>query len=168
MNKETEQVVYDFIDSLGIEHTTFHHDEASTMDVCEVIEQQLGVPICKNLFLTNRQQTQFYLLMMPGDKPFKTKYISSQLGCARLSFADEGQMENLLHIKPGSVSIMGLVFDEENKVRLVIDKDLLQFSHLGCHPCLNTATMKIAVTDLLGKFLPAVHHDYTVVELPRE
>ncbi len=168
MNKETEQAVFDFIDNLGIEHTTFHHDEASTMDVCEVIEQQLGVPICKNLFLCNRQQTQYYLLMMPGDKPFKTKYISSQLGCARLSFADEGRMEELLHVKPGSVSIMGLIFDEKNCVRLVIDKDLLQYDHLGCHPCLNTATIKISLYDLLEVYLPAIHHDYTLVELPKE
>lgn len=168
MNQETENAVYALLDQIGIPYEVIHHEEAHTMEICQGIEKDLGAPICKNLFLCNRQQTDFYLLLIPGDKIFKTKYLSSQLGCARLSFAGEEYMKSLLHILPGSVSPMGLMNDTENKVRLIIDKDLLQEAFIGCHPCRNTATLKLATNDLLERFLPAVHHDFTVVELPNE
>lgn len=168
MNQETENAVYALLDQIGIPYEVIHHEEAHTMEICQGIEKDLGAPICKNLFLCNRQQTDFYLLLIPGDKVFKTKYLSSQLGCARLSFAGEEFMESLLHIHPGSVSPMGLMNDTENKVRLIIDKDLTSEPFVGCHPCRNTATLKISMKDLLEKFAPAVHHDYTIVELPIE
>ena len=148
---EVEIRTYDFLDSLGIQYETVCHEAAFTMEQCQEIEKTLGVPICKNLFLCNRQQTQFYLLMLPGDKHFKTKFLSSELGCARLSFADESKMTELLGIHPGSVSVMGLINDKELKVMLVIDNDLMKSEYLGCHPCINTATLKIKMTDLLEK-----------------
>lgn len=168
MNQKTENAVYALLDQIGVSYEVIHHEEAHTMEICQGIEKDLGAPICKNLFLCNRQQTDFYLLLIPGDKVFKTKYLSSQLGCARLSFAGAEFMESLLHIHPGSVSPMGLMNDTENKVRLIIDKDLMQEPFVGCHPCRNTATLKISMQDLLEKFAPAVHHDYTIVELPTE
>lgn len=168
MNQETENAVYALLDQIGVSYEVIHHEEAHTMEICQGIEKDLGAPICKNLFLCNRQQTDYYLLLIPGDKVFKTKYLSSQLGCARLSFAGTEFMESLLHIHPGSVSPMGLMNDTENKVRLIIDKDLMQEPFVGCHPCRNTATLKISMQDLLEKFAPAVHHDYTIVELPTE
>lgn len=168
MNQKTENAVYALLDQIGVSYEVIHHEEAHTMEICQGIEKDLGAPICKNLFLCNRQQTDFYLLLIPGDKVFKTKYLSSQLGCARLSFAGAEFMESLLHIHPGSVSPMGLMNDTENKVRLIIDKDLMQEPFVGCHPCRNTATLKISMQDLLEKFAPAVHHDYTIVVLPTE
>ena len=125
----------------------------------------LDVLICKNLFLCNRQQTNFYLLMMPGDKPFKTKDLSAQLGVSRLSFASEEHMLELLDVLPGSVSVMGLMNDPENRVRLVIDREVLEEEYVGCHPCKNTSSIKLRTSDLLEKFLPAVHHTPTVVTL---
>lgn len=168
MNQETENAVYALLDQIGVSYEVIHHEEAHTMEICQGIEKDLGAPICKNLFLCNRQQTDFYLLLIPGDKVFKTKHLSSQLGCARLSFAGAEFMESLLHIHPGSVSPMGLMNDTENKVRLIIDKDLMQEPFVGCHPCRNTASLKISMQDLLEKFAPAVHHDYTIVVLPTE
>ena len=168
MNKETETAVYELLDSIGMTYSVLHHEEAFTMEICEGIEKELGAPICKNLFLCNRQQTDFYLLLIPGKKVFKTKYLSSQLGCARLSFAGEEFMLSLLHIHPGSVSPMGLMNDTENKVRLIIDKDLMKDKEFGCHPCVNTATLRLSTQEFLSKFLPAVHHDYTIVDLPNE
>lgn len=168
MNQETEQAVYNLLDNIGMNYKVLHHEEAHNMEICESIEKELGAPICKNLFLCNRQQTDFYLLMMPGNKIFKTKYLSSQLGCARLSFAGEEFMMNLLHIKPGSVSAMGLMNDKENKVRLIIDKDLMQDKEFGCHPCVNTSTLKLNTQEFLEKFLPVVSHNYTIVDLPNE
>lgn len=156
---------YDLLDSLGIAYTRTDHEPATTMEVCTIIDDVLDVLICKNLFLCNRQQTDFYLLMMPGDKPFKTKDLSAQLGVSRLSFAGESFMEELLDLYPGSVSVMGLMNDGDNRVRLLIDEEVLQGEYVGCHPCRNTSSIKLKTADLMEKFLPAVHHTATVVKL---
>ena len=163
--EEREIRTYDLLDQLGIDYIRTDHDPATTMEVCHVIDGVLDVLICKNLFLCNRQQTNFYLLMMPGDKPFKTKELSHQLGIARLSFASEDHMQELLDVLPGSVSVMGLMNDPDNQVRLVIDREVLEEEYVGCHPCKNTSSIKLRTSDLLEKFLPAVHHTPTVVTL---
>jgi len=163
-----EKQVYDFLDSLSIPYERVDHEPAMTMEDCLIVDETLGVAMCKNLYLCNRQKTDFYLLLMPGDKPFKTKELSGQLGVSRLSFAEAEYMEKYLHITPGAVSVLGLMNDTENHVRLLIDKDLLQNAQIGCHPCVNTSSLRFALQDLTGKFLPAVHHEYTVVELTGE
>ena len=162
-----EQKCYDMLDRLGVEYAGVDHEHADTIEVCHEIESTLGAKICKNLFLTNRQQTEFYLLLMPGDKPFKTKLLSKQIGTARLSFASSEHMQELLDITPGSVSVLGLMNDG-GRVHLVIDSDLLKDEFIGCHPCINTSTLRIRTSDILEKFLPEVGHEYAVVELPWE
>lgn len=164
---EKEIRTYDLLDELGIEYERTDHEAAMTMEACEGIDKVLEVVMCKNLFLCNRQKTDFYLLAMPGDKPFKTKDLSAQIGSARLSFASEEYMEEFLDITPGSVSVLGLMNDKENRVRLLVDEEILGMEYFGCHPCINTSSMRFKTEDLLQKFLPAVHHDYTVVKLPR-
>ena len=140
-----------------------------TMEACEEIDRTLsegvekGVAICKNLFLCNRQATDFYLLLIPGDKPFKTKYLSAQIGSSRLSFAKPEYMEQYLDITPGSVSVMGLMNDKEKKVRLLIDKDLLQDEYFACHPCINTSSLRFKTSDLMEKVIPAMGHEPTMV-----
>ena len=160
-----EIATYDYLDALGIPYRRVGHDAAETMEACAEIDARLGVKMCKNLFLTNRQQTDFYLLLMPGDKPFKTKELSGQLGVARLSFGSGEQMEAMLGLLPGSVSVMGLMHDKTHAVRLLIDKDLLAAPELGCHPCINLASMAISMQDILEKFLPATGHRPTTVTL---
>ena len=160
--------VYDLLDSLGIEYVRTDHEQTDTMEACNEIDAILQVTICKNLFLCNRQKTNFYLLMMPGDKPFKTKELSSQINSARLSFASPEDMERLLDITPGSVSIMGLMNDKENKVRLLVDEDVLKGEYLGCHPCINTSSLRLKTKDAFGPVLNAMHHDMTVVTLKGE
>ena len=157
---------YDFLDKLGIEYQRIDHEAAFTMEVCEEIDKTLGATICKNLFLCNRQKTDFYLLMIPGDKTFKTKELSHQIGSARLSFASPQDMEKYLDITPGSVSIMGLMNDSENKVQLLIDEDIMKEPYFGCHPCINTSSLKFATEDLTGKIIPALGHDPITVNLP--
>lgn len=158
--------VYDLLDSLNIEYKRTDHGEANTMEACNEIDKVLDVLICKNLFLCTRTKTDYYLLMMPGDKPFKTKDITKQLGCSRLSFAGADDMEKYLDIKPGAVSIMGLMNDKENKVQLVIDRAVIEGEMLGCHPCVSTSSLKIKTDDILNKFLPAVNHEAIIVDLP--
>ena len=166
---EKEIRVYDFLDKLGVEYQRVDHEAAMTMEACEEIDRTLGdgTAICKNLFLCNRQETDFYLLLMPGDKPFKTKDLSKQINSARLSFADESYMEEFLDITPGSVSIMGLMNDTDNHVQLLMDKEVLEGESLGCHPCINTSSLKLKTKEVMEKFLPAVHHEAVIVELPR-
>ena len=168
---EKEIRVYDFLDSLGINYQRIDHEAAMTMEACEEIDRTLSegeensVAICKNLFLCNRQETEFYLLLIPGDKPFKTKYLSAQIGASRLSFAKPEYMEKYLDITPGSVSVLGLMNDHEKKVRLLIDEDVLKDEYFGCHPCINTSSLKIRMEDLTEKIIPAMGHEPTTVRL---
>ncbi len=156
--EEKEKRCYDLLDDLGVSYERIDHERTDTMEACAAVDEALGAAICKNLFLCNRQQTAFYLLMMPADKPFKTKELSAQIGSARLSFASADAMERYLNITPGSVSVLGLMNDTENAVQLLIDEDLLASDTIGCHPCVNTASLKLATADLLQVILPAVHH----------
>lgn len=164
---EKEIRTYDLLESLHVEFQRIDHEVAMTMEACAEIDEVLRAAICKNLFLCNRQETDFYLLLMPGDKKFKTKDLSAQLGVARLSFANETYMEEFLNITPGSVSVMGLMNDHEGRVQLVIDEDILREEEIGCHPCINTSSIKFRVKDLLETILPAVEHKPIIVQLPR-
>ncbi|MBO5221644.1 MAG: prolyl-tRNA synthetase associated domain-containing protein [Clostridia bacterium] len=162
---EKEIRTYDLLDTLKIPYQRIDHEPAMTMEVCAEIDKVLDATICKNLFLCNRQKTDFYLLMMPGDKPFKTKDLSAQIGSSRLSFASPEDMEKYLDITPGAVSVMGLMNDREGTVRLLIDEDILKGTLVGCHPCVNTSSIRIPTEDLIKIFLPAVKHTYTTVKL---
>ncbi len=165
MKDERELRVYNYLNTYGIPYNALSHEPANDMETCRVIEQRLGVPICKNLFLCNRQKTAFYLLMMPGDKPFKTKELSAQINSARLSFADAEDMERLLGLSPGAVSVMGLINDKENAVNLLVDEDIQKDEYIGCHPCVSTASLRLLTADVFKKFLPATGHTYTTVKL---
>ena len=160
--------VYDFLDKLGVQYQLIDHEAAMTMEACEEIDHALGdnTTICKNLFLCNRQETDFYLLLMPGDKPFKTKDLSAQIHSARLSFAKPEYMEKYLDTTPGSVSVLGLMNDSEKKVQLLIDEDVMKEPYFGCHPCINTSSLKFTTEDLMQKIIPALEHEPVTVTLP--
>ena len=165
---EREIRTYDWLDRLGIPYQRTDHDRADNMEACNRIDAVLGVVICKNLFLCNRQKTAFYLLMMPGDKKFKTKELSAQIGSARLSFADPEDMIRYLDIEPGAVSIMGLMNDHERTVHLLIDRDVLKGEFIGCHPCVCTSSLKLKTADVIERFLPSTGHSFQTVTLKGE
>lgn len=167
--QEKEIAVYDLLDSLGINYERVDHEAAFTMEACAAIDEVLApAVVCKNLFLCNAQKTKFYLLMIAEGKKFKTKEISHQINSPRLSFAPLEYMEEYLDITPGSVSVMGLMNDKENQVTLLIDEDVLSEEYFGCHPCMNTSSLRMKTEDLIKRFLPAVHHEYTIVHLEGE
>lgn len=167
--RERELAVYELLERLDISYERIDHMEANTMEACQAVNEALqGAVICKNLFLCNRQRTAFYLLMMPGDKVFKTRELSAQIGSSRLSFGEAVYMERYLHISPGSVSVMGLMHDTERRVQLLMDRDILQGEYFGCHPCMNTSSIRLRMKDLLEVFLPAVGHQPLYVELTGE
>ena len=161
-----EQRVYELLDRLAIDYQRIDHEAAMTMEACAEVDAALEAGICKNLLLCNRQCTDFYLLMMPGDKPFKTKELSKQIGSSRLSFAAAEYMEQFLDITPGSLSVLGLMNDKENRVRLLIDEDVLKGEFVGCHPCINTSSLRLKTADVVNVLLPAVGHSYQTVVLP--
>ena len=161
-----EQRVYELLDRLQIDYQRIDHEAAMTMEACAQVDAALEAGICKNLLLCNRQCTSFYLLMMPGDKPFKTKELSAQIGSSRLSFAAPEYMERFLDITPGSLSVLGLMNDKDNAVQLLIDGDLLKEEKIGMHPCINTSSLRLATRDLLEVILPAMGHSYQTVHFP--
>ena len=158
--------VYDFLDNLGISYERVDHKPAMTMEACQEIDRVMGTAMCKNLLLCNRQKTSFYLLLMPGEKIFQTKELSSQLGVSRLSFAPAEPMKEYLDITPGSLSILGLMNDTQMQVRLVIDASVLTGEHIGVHPCINTSSLKLKTADLINVIIPAMGHEPTIVNLP--
>ena len=162
---EKEIRVYDFLDGLGVEYRRIDHEPAMTMEICAEIDKVLDATICKNLLLCNRQKTDFYLLMLPGDKVFKTKDLSAQIGSSRLSFAEPCFMEEFLDITPGSVSVMGLMNDHNHRVKLLMDEDVKAGEYFGCHPCINTSSLRIRTRDLMEKIIPALEHEPTFVKL---
>ena len=162
---EKEIRSYDLLDSLGVEYDRVDHAPAMTMEDCKEIDEILQSMVCKNLFLCNRQETAFYLLMIPDTKVFHTKDLSAQIGSARLSFAKPEYMEKFLDITPGSVSVLGLMNDTEHQVKLLIDEDVLDSEYFGCHPCINTSSLRFRTADLVEKILPAMEHDFVKVKL---
>ena len=164
---EKEIRCYDLLDALAVPYQRIDHEEANTMEACAEIDRVLDATICKNLLLCNRQCTTFYLLMIPGDKVFKTSELSKKIGSSRLSFAAPEYMLQFLDITPGSVSVLGLMNDKENRVQLLIDEDVLKGEFFGCHPCINTSSLRLKTVDLMEKILPAMHHEPRIVALTR-
>ena len=158
--------VYDLLDELGVAYQRIDHEAAMTMEACAAIDEVLDATICKNLLLCNRQCTSFYLLMLPGNKTFKTSVLSKQIGSSRLSFASAEYMEKFLDITPGSLSILGLMNDKEKQVHLLIDEDVLKGEFIGCHPCINTSSLRLRTRDLMEKIIPAMGHEPRIVTLP--
>ena len=157
--------VYDFLDALDIQYQRVDHEAAMTLEACRGVDAALEATMCQNLMLCNRQCTDFYILLLPGDKKFKTSVLSKQIGSSRLSFADGQYMEQFLDITPGSLSVLGLMNDKDNRVRLLIDEELLDADFIGCHPCINTSSVRLAIPDLMQILLPALHHEPTLVTL---
>ena len=162
---EKEIRVYDFLDSLGIEYFRLDHAPAfgSEEELCREIEESLGARICKNLFLANRQRTKFYMLMIPDHKVFRSSDISKQAGSSRLHFAESEYMEELIDCSSGSASVMGLMNDTEHRVQLLVDEDVLNSEYVGCHPCINTSSLRIRSGDIFDKFVKATGHDFITV-----
>lgn len=166
--EEKEIRVYDMLDELGVSYQRVDHEAAFTMEACEEIDKVLQAMTCKNLFLCNRQKTKYYLLLIPGDKVFKTKELSKQIGSARLSFGSPEAMEEMLGVTPGSATIMGLMNDPEHKVQLLVDEDVLKEEEFGCHPCVNTSSLRLKTADVFGKVLEHFGHEMVKVHLVGE
>ena len=166
--EQREIRVYDYLDSLGIEYFRVDHDSVFSDNQCEAVEKVLDNVICKNIFLCNKQKTAYYMLVMPAHKRFNTSKVSHLLNSSRLSFGTAEDMLELLDVTPGSVSIMALMNDKNNRVQLVIDDELLDHTDFGCHPCKNTSSLRLKRTDVFDKFLKSVNHTPIFLNLREE
>lgn len=162
---QKEMDSYLFLEKNGVDYIRAEHEEAATIELCEQIEEVIDAKICKNLLLCNRQQTKFYMLLIPGDMVFKTKYLSAQINSSRLSFASGEQMEKMLNVTPGSLTVLSLMYDKGKEIELLIEKNIFNEEFFGCHPCVNTASVRFSTDDLKNKVLPALEHEYIVVDL---
>lgn len=160
-----ESAAFDLLDTLGMDYDRVSHDAAFNMELCADVSAVLGVSVCKNLFLCNRQKTSFYLLCMPPDKPFHTKDLSTQINSSRLSFAPEDSLWELLHCHPGSATVLGLANDTEHRVQLLLDREVYDAPYMSCHPCICTSTLKPKTSDVLTRLLPHTGHTPIVVDL---
>ena len=160
-----EQATYALLEELSIPYTRVDHDEAATMEDCAAIGQVLGVDICKNLVLTPRNRSAFYLLCLPGDKHFLTKDFSKQIGSSRLSFATAEDMQELLGVQPGSASVLALMNDKAHRITLALDRQVVESEYFGCHPCRNTSSLRLKTADVLEIFLKHTGHEPVIVEL---
>jgi Ala-tRNA(Pro) deacylase len=162
---DKENDAYDFLENAGVEFSRVDHAPVDTIEECAAVKALLGLGLCKNLFLCNYQRTKYYMLVMHGEKKFSTAVVSKQIASSRLSFAPKEDMQSMLNLTPGSVTVLGLMYDKENRVRLLIDEDILNDEYFGCHPMINTSSVKFSTKDLKEKVLPALAHEYTVVRV---
>ena len=160
-----EERVYDLLERLGVPFERVDHDAVGTIEGCAEIEKLLDIEICKNLFLRNSKGNQYYLLMLPGGKHLVTKDLAKKIGSTRLSFGTPEKMEEYLDITPGSVSVLGLMNDHGNNIQFLVDNDIKKWEYFGCHPCINTSSLKIKTADLFSKILPAVGHEPVFVDI---
>lgn len=160
---DIEEKTYNFLSELGISFECIEHSPAETIAICHQIEEKLGARICKNLFLKNSAQTQYYLLLLDGDTKFESSTISKQIGSTRLSFASAEKLDEYLGLQPGSVSVLGLINDKEANVTLLIESKLLEDEFFCCHPCKNTSTLKFRTSDIVERIIPATNHNFTLI-----
>lgn len=158
--------VLTFLDDLKIEYTMIEHEPAVNAEITAYVDENLPSLPLKNLFLVNRQETEFYLLMMPREKDFRTKYIKQQLGFAHLSFAKEEHMVEKLDVHPGSVSVMCLINDSAENVHLILDADVIKCETVRFHIGDNTCSAKVKTDDFLTKILPALNREPIPIDIP--
>ena len=168
MNRADPQSICRLLETLRIPYRMVEHPAAGAMEDLVAVEERLGVRICKNLFLCNRQKTVFYLLLIPADKRFKTSVLSKLIGSSRLSFGEEDKLYELLGVRPGSITPLGLVFDEAHQVNLLIDREVLALEEIGMHPLVNTASLAMKTEDLMKVYFPFTGHETQILDIPGE
>ena len=148
--------VYAKLKALGIPCRCVRHAPAAGADECAVVSQALGALVCKNYFLTTKSRKHWRLCIVRPEARLRTADISRQAGTPRLSFAGDEDLLEMLHVRPGSVSPMGLMFDSAREVRVLVDRALADAPELAFHPCDNTETLAMSSRDFFEIYLPAV------------
>ncbi len=157
--------VYQTLEQLHIPFERVDTDEAITMEDCVLIDAKLNMKMVKTLFLCNRQQTNFYLFITAGDKPFHSKEFSNALGVARVSFAPAEKMETMLGTKIGAATVFSALLDSDRKVQIVFDKDILAEEWYGCSDGTTTGYMKVRTNQIVHEFLTYTNHTPAIIDV---
>ncbi|NLG24882.1 MAG: prolyl-tRNA synthetase associated domain-containing protein [Clostridiales bacterium] len=144
------------LERLGIEYSLFEHPPARTIDDCRASEIALCAVMPRNLFLTPRNASAHYLLIARPSAPFRTAQVSRQIPSSRLSFAGEDDLYRLLRTRPGAIGPLGLIYDRDRAVRLLVDRGLQSAPRLAFHPCDSEASVGLSGDDFFGAFLPSL------------
>ena len=148
------RAVYDAFQRLGIPFERVDTDPGITMEDCQHINARVGVHIVKTLFLTNRQQTAFYLYVTTDDKPFVTRDFCGALGIPRVSFASEELLWDRTGVKVGATTILSVLLPQAAGIRLVMDRSVARSEWFACTDGTATCFVKFRTRDLLEKILP--------------
>lgn len=160
-----QENIYLLLEKLGIDFTRVENEPAVSMEDCKNIDKAFGEETIKTIFLTNRQKTKFYLLSMPASKPFITKDFGSALEIPRVSFADGELLLEMLGTPHGAATPLSIIRDEENKILMVIDEDIMKKEKLVVTDSTLHGYICLKGKDLVEKFLPVSGHQPILVKL---
>ncbi len=164
-SSDLEENVYTKLNELNIQFDRVDNDTVEAMEECVEISNKLGAEIRKTIIVCNEKKTQFYLVVLPAEKRFDSKLFRDKMGCSRVSFAKAEDMQEILGVVPGSATIMSVINDKDNIVKVAIDKEVADSEFFACNTGENTRHIKIKTSDLLNVFLPNVNHEPTIIEL---
>ena len=141
-----------YLDERGVVYDRVDHEAVFTMEAMDALALPFADAVVKNLFLRDDKKRNYYLVVMPEDKPANLKALRSALEARPLRFASEDDLKDILGLRGGAVSPFGVLNDEEGKVQVVIDEALRDWLAVGVHPNDNTATLRMPLSDLLALF----------------
>jgi Ala-tRNA(Pro) deacylase len=151
------------LDALGIPYTTHHHPAVFTVAESTALRGELPGGHCKSLFLKDRKDG-LWLVVLLEQRRLDLKALADHLGAPRFSFGSAPLLHSALGVTPGSVTPFALINDDERRVSVVLDAEMLAIDPLNYHPLVNTATTAVSPADLL-KFIAATGHEPRVIEM---
>jgi len=156
--------VYECLDKMGIEYEYYEHPEAPTIEIAAQFYRGEDTTLCKNLFFRNHKGNRHYLVIMDSRHQMDIHSIEKMLRQGKLSFASSERMMKYLGLRPGSVSLFGLVNDKDHEVTLFVDKGLVNVKKVSFHPNDNHASLVISSSDMF-KFIENIGNEWQVVDL---
>jgi Ala-tRNA(Pro) deacylase len=163
--EEAGRTILAWLDKNRLSYRLYRHERADTIEDCLRMPFIDGsITICKNVFLCNRQQTAFHLMLLRPETPFRTAVVSRALGVSRLSFAPESALGEILGVTAGSVSPLGLYFDRRHCAALCYEAAVRNTPSIAFHPCDNAATVIFSQEVFWNGVLPALDVTPSAIE----
>lgn len=160
-----KQTIYTLLEGLSISYEKIDHPPVYTSEQARQLIPPRPAASAKNLFLKDKKGRNHYLLVFEDSKTLRFEHLAEQIGSSRLSLASLERLERHLGVDPGAVSLLALMNDRDQKVRLLVDRDLWEKEALQCHPLDNTATLVISMGDI-RRFLHFTGHSPRLVIIP--
>lgn len=159
------QQLCNFLLENKIDFTRFDHQAVFTCEQAAALLEQVPGKHSKNLFLTDKNQENFYLVSTSVEKRVNLKALAELIGSKKLSFASAQRLQEYLGVEPGSVTLLGLINDLTHKLKVYIDSELWSARTIQCHPLINSSSIVIS-PDQLKKFFGIINCAYKVIDVP--